>query len=109
MSNPEFAKVNPFYLRGAAGYLLVADGTRRTTLNQAKVLQKRVTDALGPLPFVVLVNKCDLTSEWETPPADLEALHAAGWEVIQSSARTGEGVEAAFTSLARQAMAKRPH
>ena len=104
----EFNKVNPAYLRGAAGFLLVADGTRRATLNQAKVLQKRVSEAMGPLPFVTLINKCDLVSDWEIPETDLQALRADGWEVIHSSARTGEGVEAAFASLARRAAAKGP-
>src|SRR4030095_2695636 len=39
----EFAKVNASYLKGAAGYILVADGTRRTTMDQAAVLQIRIT------------------------------------------------------------------
>jgi len=37
----EFQTVRDSYLRGATGYLLVADGTRYSTLDTAVVLQKR--------------------------------------------------------------------
>ena len=44
-------------LRGAAGYVLVADGTRPSTLDVALSLHKRVEADFGPLPFVLLLNK----------------------------------------------------
>jgi len=47
-------------LRGAAGYVLVADGTRPSTLDVALSLHKRVEADFGPLPFVLLLNKSDL-------------------------------------------------
>ena len=88
------------YLRGAAGYLLVADGTRPPTLDVALSLRERVETACGPLPFALLVNKHDLTQEWAVSGADLEGLREKGWWVRSSSARTGEGVEDAFKDLA---------
>src|SRR6266550_4638152 len=44
------------YLRGSAGYVLVADGTRPSTLEVAHSLRQRVEADLGPLPFVVLLD-----------------------------------------------------
>ena len=55
---------------------------------------------IGPLPYVLLVNKRDLTDQWVIPDADLDLLREQGWWVRVSSARTGEGVDDAFTDLA---------
>ena len=90
------------YLRGAAGYLLVADGTRPETLGAAQSMQRRVASELGPVPFVVLLNKHDLTAEWRISEQDVVDLTGAGWTVYTTSARTGEGVEAAFQTLAER-------
>jgi small GTP-binding protein len=88
------------YLRGAAGYVLVADGTRPATLETALSIRQRVEADHGPLPFALLLNKNDLSEQWAIPDGDLEALRQSGCWVRSSSARTGEGVEDAFTDLA---------
>jgi len=93
--------VREAYLRGASGYLLVADGTRRYTLTVARNLQQRVQALLGPVPFVLLANKADVPDQWELRDEELDELGAAGWKVVRTSARTGAGVEAAFALLAR--------
>lgn len=98
----EFQKVRMDYLRGAAGYLLVADGTRRNTLETARMLEQRVTQSIGALPFVFLLNKADLTGEWEIDDQTMEEIRAGGWDVFKSSAKTGEGVEEAFQLLAKK-------
>lgn len=61
----ELQKVRMNYLSGASGYLLVADGTRRETLETTRMLRKRVDEEIGALPFILIVNKTDLASEWE--------------------------------------------
>jgi len=88
-------KVNPGYLAGAGGYLLVADGTRPETLAIADELKERVG---GELPFQILINKADLA--WEVSDADLAALRDRGWTVRKTSAKTGAGVDEAFQALA---------
>lgn len=90
------------YLRGAAGYLLVADGTRRDSLYLALEIQARAEEAVGQVPRVFLVNKSDLIDEWEVEERELEALAQKGWQVIRTSAKTGAGVEEAFMELARK-------
>jgi len=88
------------YLRGSAGYVLVADGTRPSTLEVARSLHRRVEADFGPLPFVLLLNKNDLQEQWGISDKDVEDLRGNGWWVRSTSARTGEGVDDAFRTLA---------
>jgi small GTP-binding protein len=95
----DFQKVRMSYLRGSSGYILVVDGTRNATLDTAIGLKQNVEESVGVLPFVVVLNKSDLTQEWELDEARVEALAAQGWTFIRGSAKTGEGVEEAFQTL----------
>jgi len=90
-------------MRGAAGYVLVADGTRPSTLDAALSLRQRVEAEYGSLPFVLLLNKNDLKEQWTIGDAEIAELRQNGWWVRLSSARTGEGVEDAFKDLAVRA------
>lgn len=96
----EISSLRMSYLRGSAGYLLVADGTRPATLDVALSLRRRVEADYGPLPFSLLLNKHDLADQWAIGDAAFEDLRHDGWWVRPSSARTGEGVEDAFNDLA---------
>lgn len=98
----EFQKVRMSYMRGASGYFLVVDGTRRYTLEQAFFLQQRVEDTIGKVPFILILNKSDLIKEWEIDDAAMEELSKRNWIVIKSSAKSGLGVEEAFINLATQ-------
>lgn len=93
-----FQRVQPFYLRGSSGYLLVADGTRPDTLEAAQSLQERAQEVLGSVPFILLINKHDLP--WQVSEAQINPLRAKGWEVHYTSAKTGKAVEEAFHLLA---------
>ena len=95
----EFQRVQMSYLRGASGYLLVVDGTRRYTLDKAFSLQDRVENSIGQVPFILLLNKLDLTDDWEIDDATLDSILQKKWIVIKSSAKTGLGVEEAFQKL----------
>jgi small GTP-binding protein len=98
----DFQDVNVSYLRGAAGYLLVVDGTRRATVQTAISLHEVAERAVGPVPFRLLLNKADLVNNWEV---DENILARLGWPVLQTSAKTGTGVEQAFEDLARATVA----
>jgi len=86
-------------VRDAAGYLMVADGTRRKTLDVAKSIQQRVDNEIGKKPFLLLVNKVDLRESWEVPDAEWGELRSGGWQILETSAKTGERVEEAFLTL----------
>ena len=101
-------QVKPAYLRGAAGYILVADGCRAATLDAARDLQRRAAEAAGAVPYVLVVNKGDLREQWEVKEASLEELRAQGWQLRFTSAKTGDGVEELFLDLAA-AMLKVDH
>ena len=96
----QFQAIRTSYLRGTAGYLLVVDGTRRTTLDKALDIKRTVDQTLGDVPFILVLNKADLTDAWEVPIL-LEDELKDKWVVLRSSAKTGEGVEEAFARLAR--------
>lgn len=95
----EFQTVRLSYLAGASGYLLVIDGTRRATVETARVLHDAVLDEVGELPFVILLNKGDLLEQWEVAMQGTDPLVRASRRVIRTSAKTGAGVEAAFRTL----------
>jgi len=97
-----FQKMQINYFRGASGFLLVVDGTRRATLDAAMDLRRRIQEAVGQIPFVVAINKADLADTWEVGPEAIADLAAQGLAVVRASAKTGEGVEEAFAALARK-------
>jgi len=97
----EFQRLRMSYLRGASGFLFVADGTRRATLDKVLAIKEEAEKALGPANFIVALNKSDLADQWEIEQEKESGLVSRGWSVIRTSAKTGEGVEFAFESLAK--------
>lgn len=98
----EFNKIQTSYLRGSAGYILVTDGTRAATLDKALSLRQTVETNVGILPFIIIVNKADLVDDWEIDSSTLNNLSQQGITIIKGSAKTGEGVEETFFTLARK-------
>jgi small GTP-binding protein len=102
----DYQKVKMMYLRGMHGYLLVVDGTRRQTLDVALALNDKVTQTIRDVPFVLLLNKCDLADQWEIDPDTDKTYAAKGWQVLRTSAKTGENVDEAFSQLSLVMLAK---
>lgn len=98
----DFQKVRMSYLRGASGYLLVADGTRRGSLDVALTLHEAAQKTVGRVPVILAINKADLDSAWEIDPDTLQALNLP---IVRTSAKLGTEVEETFASLARQMIA----
>jgi small GTP-binding protein len=98
----ELVVLRTAYLRGAAGYLLVADGTRPDTLDKVIDLHRRARAELGDVPFVLVVNKLDRSDEWTIQGEALQDLSARGWPIIHASAKSGRGVAEAFTQIAQK-------
>ena len=96
----EFMSLRTSYLRGAAGLILVADGTRAETLDLAIELESRVREELGQTETVLLINKADLEASWAITDEQLNALDARGWIVIKTSAKENKNVDKAFEKLA---------
>jgi small GTP-binding protein len=91
--------LNMTYLRGASALLLVADGTRERSLHAALDLLMQSRTLLPDATIVLAVNKLDLVEQWEVAPAALAELRRT-MPVHETSARSGEGVEAVFADIA---------
>lgn len=112
-------------LRGMEGYLLVADGTRPEAVERARDIFEQIWSYEKPqpqgdksitaegggvreqfpyrkVPFLLLLNKCDLTKEWKIEKSFLQIFANKGWPVEVVSAKENEGVEEAFLNLGRK-------
>ncbi len=90
-----FQFVQPAHLRGAAGLLMVVDGTRPQTVATADTLLARAQDTLGEVPRIVLLNKADLHLAVTVD----ELRDRFGPHVQATSAKLGTGVQDAFEAL----------
>lgn len=97
----EFQSVRMSYVRGLSGLILVADATRAQTLRVAVDLHARVQLISPDVPKLLLLNKCDLTASADIDQTLLASLEQQGWPILKTSAKSGEGVEGAFLSLAK--------
>lgn len=96
----EYVDVKINYLRGSMGFFVVADGTRRETLDIALSLRTLALDLIGPVPHALLVNKADLFPSWEVTEAELQAIEKQGIPLFKTSAKLGLAVNESFVSLA---------
>ncbi len=100
-------KIRPSFLRGASGFFVVLDRTRHETLIAAFSIQQMVRNEVGDLPFFVLLNKNDLSENFEISDSEIEEFEKNhDWKVLRTSAKSGENVETAFFNLA-EAMVSR--
>lgn len=97
----EYVDVNISYLRGAMGFFVVADGTRRETLDSALNMRLLAIDLIGKVPHMLLMNKADIADQWEITDSQIAQVEGKGIQVLRTSAKTGQGVEEAFTSLTK--------
>jgi hypothetical protein len=102
------SQVQTSYLRGAAGYFLICDGTWAETLVTAKGIHKRAIEAVGDIPFVLVVNKSDLWDKWQITSPELEQLETEGWKIKITSAKSGDGVEEMFQMLTEEVLRRQP-
>lgn len=102
----EFQRVRTSYLRGASGLLFVADGTRPETLGTTRTIREAAAETVGDVPALLLLNKSDLVEGWKLEQATIEQMAPPGMTVLRTSARTGDNVDAAFTLLVEQMLAR---
>lgn len=102
----DYQEINPSYLLGSSGIILVLDGTRHNSMDVAVSLNQLVRETLGNVPTIVLLNKIDLKKQWEIETQDMTKLIDLGFPVLETSAKTGQGVEEAFLDLTNQMLAE---
>lgn len=95
----DLTRVRMSYLRGASGLIFVADGTRQETVETARGIQDSAQETLGEVPSILLLNKADLTEQWQATD-DFTAQHGPkNVPVLRTSAKSGDNVETAFGRL----------
>ncbi len=95
----EFQRVRLSYLRGASGFIYVADGTRPETLDTVRTLRALAEESVGAVPSLLFLNKADLTEQWALDAATIGADGLGDLPTFLTSARTGEQVESGFERL----------
>lgn len=98
----DYAALQMSYLRGSSGLIYVADGTREYSLKKIDELHDRVCSTIGQVAKVLVLNKADLKDQWEVKPEQIEKRRDNGWTIFETSAKAGQGVEAAFAGLVEQ-------
>lgn len=102
----KYESVRPMYFQGCVGAILVYDVTRAPTFDEIpdKWLRDFQQYALPESSYLLIGNKIDLdnlrkvdTSEGEDLAESIEAS-----EFIETSAKTGENVEACFINLVKK-------
>ncbi len=104
----DFINVRSSYLRGSAGGVLVADGSRAETLDIALELCDKLYREVGEVPVVLMINKSDLEQQWSVDEDRIEELRSAGLSVIKTSALDGANVDRAFEVLAAELVGGNP-
>lgn len=102
-----FSALRPTFMRGAAGYVLVVDGTRAHTLDAALELSRQIQASQGPLPFALVLNKVDLLDKWDIAEERIAALTRQHIKLFRCSAKSGAGVQAMFEYFASVNLAER--
>jgi len=96
--------VTPSYLQGAHAALLVFDAMRPETMEMALELGERTLSQSPDAKLYLIANKADLSQELDVPPDIVGWSERAGRPVTMTSAKTGDGVEDLFMSIARNAV-----
>ncbi len=109
---PAFRNVMKAYFKGSMGCLAVYDITQPRTLEDIDSWVLEVLSHAGTLPeipVVIIGNKIDLREEI---PNSAKTMHgfikakSLNADFIETSAKTGENITEAFTTLARQIISK---
>lgn len=104
-----FSALNTSYLRGASGLLLVADGTRSKSVEKLGEIYSGLSKKGFSFPSVVAVNKSDLPGCLSLDAPEIKALVNTGMlHALATSAKTGTGVEEAFSRLVQLMLGVEP-
>ena len=90
------------YLRGASGYLLVADGTRYATLDTATALQQKAESMAGHVPFLLLLNKADLEAHWQVNEARCGSSPSRAGPCVDDEREDGRGRRGGLREAGRE-------
>eukprot|EP00756_Hemistasia_phaeocysticola_P021084 Hpha_TRINITY_DN15756_c4_g6::TRINITY_DN15756_c4_g6_i1::g.39940::m.39940/K07918/RAB32; Ras-related protein Rab-32 len=103
-----FKNLTRVYYKEAVGAVIVYDMSNDITLESTKKWKADIDHKVflsdgAPIPCLLVANKADLANKKSRSAAQMQDIcsenHFASW--FETSAKTGEGVDAAFTWLVR--------
>lgn len=95
----DFSQSN--YLLGAAGALIACDLTRAATLAAFQEYAAQVRQVSPQVSIVLIANKSDLSEERAISDEQLSSVaQQLNLPVLLTSAKTGDNIESAFSTLA---------
>lgn len=99
-----FRSLAPTWFRGAQGVVLCYDLTRHESFVNVRSWMEDVSRHVGDCAVVLLANKADLASKGRAvdSKAGKAAADGLGVPFFETSAVTGQGIDAAFDALATE-------
>ncbi len=96
-----FRQIRQKYAEGANLAFLLYDITNRASFEKLSEWKKDLIEFAGDIPFMLIGNKVDLASERQITKDELKNLSSqlGAVDFLETSAKTGEGVEEAFLKL----------
>ena len=95
-----WGQYNRSFISGASGLIFVVDATRPRTLDHLLEAQTKGRGFIGSRPAVLIVNKVDLGADAALTKAQVDAARKLNWHIARASAKSGDQVDEAFTTLA---------
>ncbi len=101
--------INTTYITGAHGLIVVADFTRKKTIENISTHIKECMEVVKNIPIVLAINKSDLVSESTIDEVlnELKLLFGDIKMIFNTSAKDGRNVENIFLNLSKAMVAKR--
>ena len=97
----KFRSITKAYYRGAHGILVVFDVSSRDSFSKVRIWVQSIKDTMTtPYDVILVGNKSDLPEHFVTTEEAEELAQELGMKYIETSAKTGSNVDAAFYELA---------
>ncbi len=102
--------INPAYIMGAHGLLIVADITKKNSIENIGIHLEDCMKITKNIPIFLTLNKLDLVEDsqrLELTLSNLKSMYPEFEYIYTTSAKTGENVEDIFLNLCESMITKR--
>jgi small GTP-binding protein len=106
-SQERFAPYRTSFYQQTNGALIVFDLTRHETLESIENWMREIQQNIGDVEVILIGNKADLAKKRKIQQTDVQPwIDRYGCGYVETSAKTGEGVEEAFRAIALAIISK---